>query len=292
MYRVRIRESYEHLSKSQKRIADFLMTSHREAAFMTASRLAVLLNVDVATITRFAQRLKYPGYPELLDEVRSTVQAEMSGGLRPAEGVSEAGRAFVRALNTERENIERTLSGISMDAVEKAVAALLGARRIYVLGKSMGTMLAEAMVVRLQMTGLDAVLVTGDAVWVAVALRSLDAGDAVLGFGFSGYAADVAEVLRIAKKRGATTIGISGSDVSPVARTADIVLICVAASALHIPSEAAGSALIEGLWEALAATRMDVINKNTKAFSDVYEELAKSHSHPVGSVEESIMKLY
>jgi RpiR family transcriptional regulator, carbohydrate utilization regulator len=152
--------------------------------------------------------------------------------------------------------------------------------------------LAQAMVLRLQVIGLDATLVSVDAVWAALALSKLQAEDVVVGFGFSGYAADVASVMRFAKERGATTIGISGSDVSPVARTADIVLICVAASALHIPAEAAGSTIVEGLWEALTVDRMDVVNKNMRATSDVYEELTRGRLDPVGSVEESIMKLY
>jgi DNA-binding MurR/RpiR family transcriptional regulator len=292
MYRERIRENYEHLSKSQKRIADFLMTSHREAAFMTASRLAGVLDVDVATITRFAQRLKYPGYPELLDEVRTIVQAEMSEGFHPVEGVSDAGRAFVRTLTLSRDNVERTLGGISLEAVEKTIAALERAQRVYVLGMNTGSLLAARLVLGLQIMDVHAVVVDGDAVQAALTMRNLQAEDVVVGFGFSGYAAEVGGMLRIARAHGATTIGISGSDVSPVARSADIVLICVASSSLHIPSEVATIAVIEGIAQALALSRMDAFKRNMSAFGDFYQELAANHSHPVGSVEDSIMKLY
>lgn len=292
MYRDRIRESYENLSKSQKRIADFLMTSHREAAFMTASRLAGVLDVDVATITRFAQRLKYPGYPELLDEVRSAVQAEMSKGLRPVEGVSEAGRTFVNTLTLARENVERTLSDISIEAAEQAIATLAKAHTIYILGQHTAVLLAEKMAVRLQVIGINPVVVSGDTVQIALALRNVQADDVVVGFGYSGYSADVAAALRMAHERGAKTIGISGSDVSAVARSADITLICAANSPLHLPSEVAASAVVEGLTQALAIDRDALFHQNIDALGRTYEQLIEYRLHPVGSIEESIMKLY
>ena len=276
MYRDRIRESYENLSKSQKRIADFLMTSHREAAFMTASRLAGVLDVDVATITRFAQRLKYPGYPELLDEVRTTVQDEMSKGLRPVEGVSEAGRTFVNSLTLARDNVERTLNDISIESAEAAIATLAKAHTIYILGQHTTVQLA----------------VSGDTVQIALALRNVQTDDVVVGFGYSGYSADVAAALRVARDRGAKTIGISGSDVSAVARSADITLICAATSPLHLPSEVAASAVVEGLTQALAIDRDAVFHQNIDALGSTYEQLIEYRTHPVGSIEESIMKLY
>jgi DNA-binding MurR/RpiR family transcriptional regulator len=291
MYRERIRESYDRLSKSQKRIADFLMTSHRDAAFMTASRLAIVLDVDVATITRFAQRLEYPGYPELLEEVRATVQEEMSAGFRPVTGVSEAGRLFVRALTIERENLERTLANISIDAVEQAVEALANARTIYV-GQHTSELLAQKFSVRLDMLGFDVKTVGGDGVSMSLVIRNIDARDVVVGFGFSGYANNVAAVLRIVRERGAKTIGISGSDVSMVARIVDIPLICSATSPMHLPSEVAAGAVIEGLTQALAEHRMETYNESVQALGATFEMLTDFRGHPIGSIDESIMKLY
>lgn len=292
MYRELIRERYEHLSKSQKRIADYLMMSPREAAFMTASRLAVLLNVDIATITRFAQRLTYRGYPELLTDIRSTVQREMREGFTPVEGISDAGRAFVHALAIERENVERTMSAISIEAVEKALAAMEQADTIYIAGQNTAVFLAEELAVRLRMMGMRVVVVHGDLITTAVWLVGLHQGDVAVGIGFSSYATDVAGVLRAAHQHGATTIGISGSDVSPVARVADIVLICSAASPLHIPTESSVMAVIEGLAQGISVTRRDTLTANMHAFSVLHDVLSSARRNPVGSAEESLMKMY
>jgi DNA-binding MurR/RpiR family transcriptional regulator len=77
MFRERIAQHYARLGRNQKRIADFLTQEYREAAFMNGSALSQRLEVDPATVTRFAQRLGYAGYPELLHEVQELVKQEL-----------------------------------------------------------------------------------------------------------------------------------------------------------------------------------------------------------------------
>jgi DNA-binding MurR/RpiR family transcriptional regulator len=292
MYRDRIRQNYERLSKNQKRIADFLMTSHREAAFMTASQLAKMLSVDVASITRFAQRLEYRGYPELLDEVQAFVKEEMSAGFRPVEGQSEAGRLFLRTLTVERENLERTLAGISVEAAEQAIQILAHARVIYAVGQHTGGYLAAGLAVRLGLLGLKAVVVTGDGVQISLMARDITAEDAVIGFGFTAYASDVAAVLAVARDRRAKTVGVTGSVVSPIARVADVTLICSATSSTHIPSEVAMNAVIEGIFQTLASQRADVYNSQQQAYSTFYQQFTRYVRYPTAPITETMMKHY
>ncbi len=148
------------------------------------------------------------------------------------------------------------------------------------------------MATRLSVIGINPVVVTGDTVQVALALRHVQADDVVVGFGYSGYSADVAAALRVAHDRGAKTIGVSGSDVSAISRSADITLICAATSPLHLPSEVAASAVIEGLTQALALDRDVVFRQNIDALDSTYQELIDYRTHPLGSIEESIMRLY
>ena len=292
MYRERIRTNYGTLSKSQKRIADYLLTSQREAAFMTASRMATILNVDVATITRFAQRLGYPGYPELLAEVQHEVRDEMAAAGRLLEGSGERSRLFMRAMASELENLDRTLSAISTESVQRALDVLSEARRVYLVGQYTGVYMANNLMLRLSVLGIEATVIAGDEVAVAFNLRSVGPGDVIIGFGFSGYARDVAAALRIGQERGASTIGITGSEVSAVARSSSIVLVCSAVSAMHIPSETAVTALIESLFAALGAERQDRFKQEFGSFGATHDALVDHKSHSDGAVTDSVMKFY
>ena len=58
-YEDAIRQERSQMSKSFAKLADFLLDSYVEAAFMTASELAQALNLDAATVVRFSQHLGY-----------------------------------------------------------------------------------------------------------------------------------------------------------------------------------------------------------------------------------------
>ena len=77
MFLEKIAHQYDRLGRNQKKIADFLTQEYREAAFMNGSVLSRRLGVDPATVTRFAQRLGYTGYPDLLCEIQELVKEEL-----------------------------------------------------------------------------------------------------------------------------------------------------------------------------------------------------------------------
>ena len=81
MFREQIREHYDHLSRSYRRVADFILSDYRTAAFMTAAALADAVDVDTTTVVRFAQRLGYPGYPELIEDIQEQVKLELNQNL-------------------------------------------------------------------------------------------------------------------------------------------------------------------------------------------------------------------
>src|SRR5512141_737997 len=74
-WRERIARAFERMSASNRKVASFLIEHPTEAAFMTGSQLAYHLDLDPATIVRFAQSLGYPGYPELSSDVQTSVRA-------------------------------------------------------------------------------------------------------------------------------------------------------------------------------------------------------------------------
>ena len=76
-YEERIRQDRSNMSKSFAKLADFLLDSYIESAFMTASELAHELDLDAATVVRFAQTLGYTGFPELQREIRQRVLRDL-----------------------------------------------------------------------------------------------------------------------------------------------------------------------------------------------------------------------
>ena len=153
-YEERIRQERSHMSKSFAKLADFLLDSYVEAAFMTASELAHTLNLDAATVVRFSQHLGYSGFPKLQREIRARVKHDLL--IRPQEveiDKSVPGIASI-ALHDVAVALDRTRISLDTDALEKLVDQMGKARRIVVLAEGPAQPTAYSLVLFLEQGGL------------------------------------------------------------------------------------------------------------------------------------------
>ncbi len=63
------------LSPAFNKIASYIQAEPLDAAFSTAGKLAQELNLNQATVVRFAQHLDYSGWPELREELADRIVA-------------------------------------------------------------------------------------------------------------------------------------------------------------------------------------------------------------------------
>ncbi|MBN1399345.1 MAG: MurR/RpiR family transcriptional regulator [Anaerolineae bacterium] len=246
----RIRQVYPELTRSQKRIADFVVSSYQEVAFMTASRMARRLGLNEATVVRFAQRLGYPGYPELINDVQSLIQIELQGDTEIE--TTDAAEALSALLADEITGLRRLMSHISPELAQRATAMLCAADQIYVLGHGLSTQLAQLLALNLQMLGLRVMSPSSDPLSMAAALASTDERTVVVAISFLQRCPQLARALEYAKERGAETLAIAESPVSPCAQAADAALICPARGELALPSLTPAGLLIDLLIHAIA----------------------------------------
>jgi DNA-binding MurR/RpiR family transcriptional regulator len=252
MFQEKIAQCYTRLGRNQKKIADFLTLRYHEAAFINAFALSQRLEVDPATVTRFAQRLGYSGYPELLHEIQEMVKKELKMAYRPsAEQTDEAG-LFLNALAQEKENLERAITHLRGETVAEVVSSLLAARTIYVVAHGLARGPAQTFVAQLRgLLCMSAELVPADQVDAAIGLSSVDKQDVVVGVSLAALHHNTAHTLRLARSRGARTIGLSTSHTSPVASIADKILVCPGESISGMPSAASLSAILDALFHVL-----------------------------------------
>ncbi|MCX7670268.1 MAG: MurR/RpiR family transcriptional regulator [Anaerolineae bacterium] len=255
MYTDLIREIYPDLSPGYRKIADFLVNHYRDAAFMTASELARTTGVDTAQVVRLAQRLGYPGYPELISEVQERVKQDLRNVYEPdLEDKTPAG-VLLRTLTIDRNNLEYMRLHLDVTTVERVLELLNAAPRIYLLGEGNFGFLAEAFASRLQMLGMNAHLVPTDPGVQSGILASLGPGDFCIGLGVTATSPHVVVFLKMARAAGATTLSIVGAMTVPIASIAEHVLYTPTSTAGLLPSMTCFVALLHGLSQALAIRR-------------------------------------
>lgn len=135
-YAERIREARPRLSKSFQRLADYILDSYVQAALLTASELAHEVDVDTATVVRFAQTLKYSGFPALQDEIRARVLQDLLLRQEVAPRADSLRGLADLAYKELGDAIERARRLMDAAALESLLAAFGKAKRVLLLGDS------------------------------------------------------------------------------------------------------------------------------------------------------------
>lgn len=272
MFRERIKEAYESLTPSFKRLGEFILNNELDVAFMTATELAQALGVDAATVVRFSQTLGYEGYRELSHEVQQVVKANLTAKYANFEQARTNEDKIRALLENERHNLEIVISQVTDDA-SKLLGALSKAKRVWLVGEAGALYLAAYFVDYLRMAGVNAAVVDADPAAAARVLWDLGAKDLVIGLGIPGTGLDTASALRFAKTKGAETAALTVSAVSPPAQVADTVIICAANSPVGVPSAASIAVMMAVLWQALLSRKGDNFAQHVAALQDTYANL-------------------
>ena len=97
---------------------------------MTAAEVARAATVDTALVVRFAQRLGYPGYPELINDVQEDVKRDLKAVYESPEGDDSPGQALRRVLIQDRNNLEYMHLHLDVDAVDRVVETAAGGLQV------------------------------------------------------------------------------------------------------------------------------------------------------------------
>ena len=274
MFRERITRNYQSLSPSFKKIADFILTSHQRVAFLSASRLAKHLGVDVATVTRFAQQLGYDGYTQLIREIQETVLEEMREARAPVTSRLETAEgSFAHTLWRDWANLEKTIKNVPSDQAEAAMAAIRSADRIYFVSEGAGAGLAIAFAAYLNMIKPEAYALVKGPFDLALALKDLGPDDLVIGIGFTSYAYAATKALEYAQKVGAKSVGVISQADCPIGAVADILISCSATEEGYLPSMTGIGAILFSLVYTLLLDDSEMYNQKLMQFQDAYADL-------------------
>jgi DNA-binding MurR/RpiR family transcriptional regulator len=280
MYQERIREIYVHLSPGYRRIADFLLNRYQDAAFMTAAQVGKSSDVDTTLVVRFAQRLGYPGFPELIDDIQADVKRDLQAVYETAPEDTTPIGVVQRALIQDRNNVEYMLLHMDPGTVQKAVDLLDKAPRVFLTGDLGAIAIVEAFATRLLLLGISAHVVSSELTGQVAVAMDIKPEDVFLGIGATPLAVGVAAVLKMARDAGAQTIGIVDSPTNPVAAAAEYMIVAPVRSAEALPSWTALAAMLQGLVAGLSARRpgsvADWVVDSHQRFEAYVEELEKT----------------
>jgi DNA-binding MurR/RpiR family transcriptional regulator len=270
-YQDRIRKIRAGLSPSYTRLADFLLDSYVEAAFLTATELAHQLDIDPATVVRFAQKLGHPGYPDLQREIRGRVMREWLH--KPAEDSAASDTPAQEALGDLAHILQLTQRSLATQPLEKLIAALDECERVIILAEGAARPAAGILAGRLAVSGSAVLFPQASPAELAQALETGRKKDLALALEASPDSPIIERAMERARKRGMRTVALVAAPSAPAARQAEYVLEAHASPAPDV-RQMALTALVLALLRQLSAARPGRFRRPEDRLLDVSNLLA------------------
>lgn len=214
-----IREHYKKMSKSHKRIAEYIQENYDQAVFMTAARLGEALGISESTVVRFAYGLGYDGYPGFQRALEECVRGKLSSvqKMDARYGKSSQSEILTSVINSDIEKLQDTIRNLDPDAFEAAVNTILEAETVYIMGLRSNEPLAGFLHFYLNMIRGNVVLLrTTNISETFEQMIRIHKKDCFIGISFPRYSMRTLKAMEFANDRNARVIAITDSIHSPM----------------------------------------------------------------------------
>ena len=268
-----ISAKYGKMSKSQKKVADFILEHYDRAAFMTAEQIGTETGVSESTVVRFASSLGYQGFSEFQKELAQWMQGRIgvSGRVNSKYSDCESGEIVKGILTMDARNILDSLDVFPFDNMENAVTMLNEAKTVYVVGLRSCAPLAEFLAFYLNMLRGNIVLIkTTNVSEIFEQMIHVSEEDAVVGISFPRYSLRTLRALEFANERRARIITITDSSFSPLNMYSTCNLWAKSDMISIVDSLTAPLSVINALLVCFSMKNKDKISENLKRLEETW----------------------
>lgn len=203
--RMEIKQNYEALNQSQKRVADTFLR-HPDVLTMSIAEIAAQSDTSASAITRFVRKFGYEGLDTFRIAMAQSSNAIASNDIIEIDPIVQKNDDLSTIIDKVAVMLSTTVSDtanfLDEKVIQEAISALKKARRIYLIGVGSSGVIAYDLAHKFNRTGFLA-LHSWDGHMVMENLAYLNEQDVVLSFSYSGETKEVLAALDIARERGA-----------------------------------------------------------------------------------------
>lgn len=210
---------YNNFFEAEKKIADYIIENKEEVIEMTISELANKAGSSEATVTRFCKKCNMKGFNHLKLTLAQEIVDSKKEKIAISGSVSEDNikDSLNNILGNKIEELKQTISMINEKELKEILDILKKARTVQFVAVGNTIPIALDGCYKLNQIGIPAVANTIWETQIAYTYN-LSKDDVVIAISNSGASKRLIDVIDIATEREATTIAITNSDNSPLAK--------------------------------------------------------------------------
>lgn len=277
-----IREQYDSLSRTQKRIADYILNNTDAACFQTLKDWSRVTGVSESTILSFCSRFSGENFLGLKRELQTYIKRWVSPNekiKRSATHLKLDQQTFRELMDTDRQNLNRTFEYLNPDEFYKFILELKTADHIHVVGHGISAPVAMMLQIRLQQTGVKA---NGLNILDhrAVVYEAANAGedDLFVVIAFPNYAPQTVALVNYLHTVNARVVCITDKTSSPVALSARAVLLCNTDNLIFYNSMTAAISLVNLIAAALVLENKEKFSQHVEKLDEVERFLLEAQA--------------
>ncbi len=263
-----IHAAYYHLTASERKVSDFVLSHPDQVQFMSITQLADECGVADATVSRFCRNLKLSGFNAFkLELAKHTAKNPQTA---PAQDPDTPQGRFQQVGNLACDAIRQTIDMTDPRKILQAVGLFEDAGRVMCMGSG-GSMVIAMECVHLFSTVTGKFTAVSDSHNQMSATAVLSGRDVIVLFSYSGATTSGLQVLELAKSRGIRTVLVTRFSKSPAAKLADVVLRCGSNEGPFqfgsVPAKVAQLTVIDLLFQEYCHRNRDSCGENTQAIA-------------------------
>ena len=270
-----MQQNMARFSKSQKRIAEYIMNHYDKAAFMTAARLGQTINVSESTVVRFAAELGYDGYPAMQKALQEIIRNKLTAVQRMevANHRIDEHNVLDTALRSDVDNILTTLNETDKAAFDAVVNSILQSKKIYIIGVRSSAALAEFLGFYFRLIFPNVFLLgTTSTSEIFEQILHISEEDVLIGISFPRYSKRTVKAMQYARSRGADVVAITDSAHSPLYQYATHKLTARGDMVSFVDSLVAPLSLINALIVAVSMKKNKEISETFRSLEKIWDE--------------------
>lgn len=263
------------LSKSQKRIADFVLEQYDRVAYMTAAKLARAVGVSESTVVRFAMELGFEKYPDFIRCLKEVARRKLTPNqrIRLANERLCDSQLIETVLCSDIERIKFTLDNIRREDFYKAAELICRAESVYILGVRSSSALASFLGYYLELFFANVKVITSaGGSQLPEQMIHVNERDAVIAISYPRYAKSISNAAAYAKKRNAMLIALTDSTDSPIGRLADVKLLAQSDMVSFADSLVAPLSVLNALVAVIGNIREETVSHSFELLETMWDE--------------------
>jgi DNA-binding MurR/RpiR family transcriptional regulator len=251
------------------------LENYDKAAFMTAGKLGGTVGVSESTVVRFAAELGYDGYPGMRKALQEMIRNRLTSVQRIEVAKELMGERDVLkgVLSSDMDKLSKTLEDMDQSSFDAAVEAILEAENIFIVGMRSSTALSGFMGYYLNLLRDKVYLLHDTAVSdIFEQILRIGKNDVFIGISYPRYSTRTIKAMSYARDAGATTIGITDGDTSPLNDISDISLFARSDMVSFLDSLVAPLSLVNALIVSIGLHKKDELSETFKRLETIWTE--------------------